>query len=192
VAVAGRAARWRFHLAERGAESALFDPAFDTAAGALWARQVLSPEYLALLKVTLPEQALSDARLELALAPRCAWAYLEMALATSMEASGSTDSRRLSRVWLRAAGREPTPDEMLQSVDDDLRAADALRGWVLALLIEERQLTRHGRRWFAETAAIRWLRDAWFAEAHTTAEDVAEGLGLGRMEPTPLVERCRP
>lgn len=192
LAAAGRSARWHFLLAERGAETALFDPAFETAAAVIWARQALSSEFLSELGLALPPSAVADVRLELAVAPRLAWAYLHQALASPPGESGSPEAAGLERLWRRAAGRDATPDEVLQLVDADLRAADALRGWVFALLIEERLLTRHGRRWFVEVAAMRWLRDAWFAEAYATAEDVAEGLGLGKMEPSPIVDRCRP
>lgn len=162
------------------------DPAFDVAAGVVFRRLVLSGPWAT--DTAMPDRArwIDRARFEEACRPRVAWARLDRALA------GRSGRDAVDEVWWRAAGRPPTPTERALAGRAPLEAGDGLRGTVYGLLLEERLCTAHGRRWYRDRSAGKRLRELWDGEVEETAETLAAAAGLGRMEPTPVLDRCRP
>jgi hypothetical protein len=92
----------------------------------------------------------------------------------------------------RATGRPMPAGELSAAAEAGPGWADELRGTILGLLLEERLRTRHGRCWIAERRAAEFLGEVWEAEPHDTAESMAASLGVGTIEPTPLLDGCRP
>jgi hypothetical protein len=92
----------------------------------------------------------------------------------------------------RACGRASGPDREAALRDADPYGAAVVRGIALAVLLEERLLTRFGHAWTAERRAGALLAELWEADADETAESAAAALGLGRMEAAVLVDRCGP
>ncbi len=188
LGVLGRAARAAFVTRQRGIDAALWcDPAFGHAAEVLFRRLSLSPAFLRWAGVAAGEDLLADLRLEEALAPRTAWAYLCLAVGP-----GPPDRQAARRTLRRALAREAAPGELSAVWNADPEGAAELRGTMLGLLIEEKLLQRFGRRWFVERAAGRWIRDAWADDWDETAESLCAGLDVGTMEVAPVLDRCRP
>jgi hypothetical protein len=88
----------------------------------------------------------------------------------------------------RATGRDPSP----RNVEEDGSGASELRGIVFGALLEERLLTRFGRRWFLDRGAARFLRECHLGEPGETVESMAGELRLGTIEPAPIVDVFRP
>jgi hypothetical protein len=189
----GEAARAAF-LREVGGDSLWrwADPAFAVASRTLFRRLVLSDAFRAAEGVAGPPALEQDLRYEEAVAPRRAWTYLLLATRSIEDPSRWPDPAAVREALERAAGRPPTPWQVEAAEDGDPRDAAELRGLVLGLLIEERLLSRHGRAWYRSVAARRELREFWEAESGQTAEGVAVALDLGTIEPTPILDRCRP
>jgi hypothetical protein len=184
----GWAARAEFVGERRGIDAALLaDPAHSVAAEVLVRRLALCPAFLDAAGVRLDVRALQDLGVEEAMAPRRAWAYLSLAVEDARSADPRVDER-----WMRAVGRPALPDERVGVAETDPAASAELRGTALGLLIEERLRTRHGRRWFDERAAVRWLWELWEADADQTAEEMAAALDLGTIDPAPVLDACRP
>ncbi len=190
VAQLGRAARWHFLATRRGAAVRWWDPGFDRAAEVVFRRSVGTPEFCEWAGLRVDETVLADLRLEEALAPRLAWTYLYFILHPGADGVPETDEveARLEN----ALGRSATPDLRSLTLRLDLGGADELRGTVYGLLLEERLLTRFGRRWFMDPAAVRLLRECWDAEAGQSVAEMAKALDLGTIEPTPVLDGCRP
>ncbi len=190
VAQLGRAARWSFLATRRGTSVRWWDPGFDRAAEVVFRRSVGTREFSEWAGVRVDETLLDDLRLEEALAPRLAWTYLYFSLHSGADGVPETDE--VEERLHNALGRSPTPDLRGLTLRLDLGGADELRGTVYALLLEERLLTRFGRRWFLDPAAVRLLREYWDAEAGSSIEEMANALDLGTIEPTPVLDGCRP
>lgn len=192
LAAFGRMARRAFVAGTRRAAGAVAaDPAFDVAAGVLFGRLMLSPTFRARFGPR-PEEGLdADLRLELALPPRLGWTYLYIAL-QGRGSEGDPPTAESGRALRRALGRPAAVDQLLVPFRCDPQGAAQLRGTVLALLLEERLLSRWGREWFSAGRAGRFLRECWEAEEEQTAESVANVLDLGTIEPTPILDGCRP
>jgi len=190
----GRSARALFVASLRGNAGALWsDPAFDSAAEVLFRRLVLNRDFREQHGPARNVELDRALRYEEALAPRLAWTYLDLVLRRSGR-SGSATVRdgEIGRAFQRAGGRPATLDQRIRLHAGDPVGAALLRGTVLALLLEERLLSRLGRGWYAVPAARGLLREFWEAEAEQTAESVASALGVGTIEPTPVLDRCRP
>ncbi len=189
----GRAVRATFLDRARGAAAWRWsDPAFSLAAGVLFGRLVDSPRFRESEGIAGPESLIADLRFETALAPRRNWTYLEVAGFSQELPSSEPDPRDVDALLGRANGRPGTIWERRLATEGDPRGAAALRGTVLALLIEERLLSRFGWDWFRERGAGRWLQEMWEAEPDTTAESLADALDLGTIEATPMIDRYRP
>ncbi len=188
LGVWGRAVRASFLRRERGPVAvALGDPAFAVAAEVPFRRLVLSEPFWDELGLggRVAEGLQRDLALNEALAPRRAWTYLSLALKPA-------DGAQADEALARASGLPPTVADRLGARGRDPYGAAMLRGIVLGLLLEERLLTRHGRRWFETMAARRTLEDGWDAEVGETAESLADNMDLGTIEPTPILDRCQP
>jgi hypothetical protein len=160
---------------------ATLDPAFAAGAGTLFGRLVLSGAFREWCGLSLDPDALRDLAFETALVPRAAWARLALA----EEAAGDEASLEIVR---RATGRDPCPGD----VEEDRSGASELRGIVFGALLEERLLTRFGRRWFLDRGAARFLRECHLGEPGETVESMAGELRLGTIEPAPIVDVFRP
>jgi hypothetical protein len=171
---AGRAAAWG-------------DPAFEAAARVLFRRLLLSRPFLEWAGIEPESRLCAALRLEEAVAVREAWSYLYLALEAKIPAPHEADE-----VLLRATGRPPDPGRAARVLDRDRSGAAVLRGTVLALLVEERLLSRYGWSWFRERAAGLWLAGCLEGEAGETAESMSTASDLGTIEPTPILDRCRP
>jgi len=192
LAAFGRAARACFVNDVAGPAGLVgADPAFEAAAGVLFRRLVLSPAFRSRFGPAADEGLDADLRLEEALAPRAAWTYLELARRRRSNEASPVDGEA-RRALRRALGRPAAVDELRDVLATDPRGAAGLRGTVLALLLEERLMSRWGRGWFLEPRAGTFLREVWEAETGQTAESVADGLDLGTIEPTPILDGCRP
>jgi hypothetical protein len=172
---------------ENPAAVVLGDPAFAVAPRVLFRRLVLSDVFLQWAGVDVGRGFATDARLEEAVATREAWSYLYLA-----SSGGEPEPTEVDRVFRRCSGRPPDPGRRARVLERDLSGAAELRGTVLALLQEERLLSRFGRRWFLDRSAGTWLAGCWEAEAGETVENVSEQCDLGTIEPTPILDRCRP
>ncbi len=190
VAQLGRAARWSFLVSRRGAAMRWSDPGFDRATAVIFRRLVATHEFCEWAGIRVAERLLADLRLEEALAPRLAWTYLYFILHSG--ADGVPEMDEVEERLENALGRSATPDLRSLTLRLDLGGADELRGTVYGLLLEERLLTRFGRRWFLDPAAVRLLREYWDAEDGHSAEEMANALDLGTIEPTPVLDGCRP
>jgi hypothetical protein len=188
----GAAGRQRFLRRVRPADWHWCDPAFSSAAEWLFRRLALGSPCLEWLGLGGGPPWLAALRLEIALAPRQAWAYLCLAAESITGAVDPPPPTRVEQLLALVQDRAPTPRERAAALDADPAGASDLRGMVLALLLEERLLTRFGRRWFLDEAAWRQLRECWEAEPDETAESMAAALDLGRIEPTPVLDRFRP
>lgn len=189
----GRAVRAEFLRSRRGARWRWCDPAFETCADVVFRRLALQPFFFERFGVAIGDTGRRQLRLDDALAPRRAWAYLELTMEnTTTAAYGLPPRQEVERALRRALARPGTPIERCRAMDCDPRGASELRGTALGLLIEERLLTRFGRGWVDEARAWDFLRDCWEAEPDETAESMAGALGVGTIEPTPVLDGCRP
>ncbi len=187
VAVGVQAAR-AVHVRTSG-RSGSCDPAYAAAASALGRRLASSPTFLETAGIFLDHRVRNATAWAAAVVPRKDWAYLDVAVSFPRAAATEDEAwRRLER----ATGLLPTPDEIANRFEPPSEAGPALRGTAFALLLEERLLTRFGRRWFEQLAARRLLRELWDAEPHEAPEEMATALSLGTMDSAPLIERCRP
>jgi len=160
------------------------DPAFAVASRVLFRRLVLNEAFRAAVGLEGRESLVIDVRLEEALAPRLSWTYL--LLATRSDADSANEA------IVRATGRTAYPLRWGVRDESDPCGAAELRGTVLGILMEERLLCSIGRNWFESPGARRFLQETWEAEWQETAESVASALDLGTIEPTPILDRCRP
>jgi hypothetical protein len=184
----GRGVRAAVVRERRGDGAAwLGDPAFSVAVDVLFRRLPLTPSFAADAGLPGYEAWVHDLAFEEAVRPRrdAAWARLTLDPPTDVPA-------RFEERMARAAGRPPWPLALEPLWRGDPCGFDRLRGTVLGLLVEERLWTRFGTRWFADRGAARWLTEVWEAEPDATAESMAEQMSVGRMEPTPILDRCRP
>jgi hypothetical protein len=172
----------------RGAAEARWcDPAFAVAAEVLCRRLILSRPVRAQIGLRTGESLRLDLRFEEAVAVRMGWSYL-----VSVLDRGGSRGERLESAIRRAAGRPATALDAVWIREEDPVGAAILRGTVYALLLEERLMIRYGRDWFRSTAARDLLRECWEAEPGESAESMARALDLGTIEPTPIIEGCRP
>ena len=181
----GLGARANFLTGHVGPEAVRWaDPAFAPATCTLIAGLSLSPVFRNELGLEWPEETQEELLRELALAPRLAWTYVS---------SGGRPRAPSEAVALelirRATGRPGSFDELVEFEERDPTSASLLRGAILGLLLEEALKTRFGHRWYRSRAAHGLLREIWEAESGETAESMARTLGLGRIEPTPLLDR---
>ena len=168
------------------------DPAFAVASRVLFRRLASNEAFRGAVGLEGPEDLAVDLRLEEALAPRISWTYLLLAIRSESSPAGSSSSVAPDEALRRATGRIADPLRSgLRDASDPSGAAE-LRGTVLGLLMEERLLCAVGRDWFTSRNARRILNEAWEAERQETAESVASALDLGTIEPTPILDRCRP
>ena len=183
----GRAARAGFLRSVAGPAAARWsDPAFSWAVDVAYRRLIRSRRFLA--EVGLAWSPRIDAALchEEALAPRLAWTYLWL------YRDGEPSQVEMEEGALRATGR-PAPPAWRWSLEErEPDGASELRGTVLGLLLEERIKTRFGHDWYRTPSARRFLREIWEAEPQETVESMASALGLGTIEPTPVLDCCRP
>lgn len=163
------------------------DPALAVAAEVLFRRLALSRAFADHFGLDGYDLWRPDLIFEEAVRPRRDAAAARLAFDPA-DVAGARFEERMRR----AAGRPPWPLRFEASSRTDPAGIHRLRGTVLGLLVEERLLTRHGTRWFRDRAAGRFLADAWEAEPDGTAESMAGEMGVGRMEPTPILDRCRP
>ena len=188
----GLAARAAF-LRERRREATHWtDPAFECSVDLIFRRLLHAPSSREWLDLGENPEAAADLRLEQALAHRLAWAYLVLALATTDDPADPPGEEVTEETLERALGRPATPGEKAAVVDGDPRGAAVLRGTVFALLLEERLLTRFGRDWVRDRGARRMLHECWEAEPDENVESMAAALSLGTIEPTPILDGCRP
>ena len=181
----GASARLAFLDEARGEAGHWTDPAFPHAAETLFRRLMLEPSFRQRAGMHDGPDLGRALRNEEALAPRLAWAYLSLAV-HRLRPSGAAE------VLERATGRPVTPGQRAAVTEAGPSVTGLARGYVLALLYEERLLTRFGRNWFFERAAGRTLREWWEAEPDVTASEMASELGVDRMEATLILDRCRP
>jgi pimeloyl-ACP methyl ester carboxylesterase len=163
------------------------DPAFASAVEAVFSRLALSEPFCRWAGIPTDPDFTSDLRFELALGPRLEWAYLSLALEGRAGAE-----RAVLDALRRAAGRDPDWETTARTWGREVAGASALRGTVLGLLVEDRLQTRFGRQWFLDRGATRFLLECWHGEAGETAESMAGALGLGTIEPAPIVDAFRP
>jgi hypothetical protein len=181
----GCAARSGAVARRRGAEALVVaDPAFEEAAARLLARLTLSPPFRAWAGLREDANTVAALRLEEARVPRRGWARLRTA---ACGASASEAREALER----GCGSAVPPGAEAQAKLETSGAA-VVRGAILAALLEERLMTRHGRAWFLAREAGRMLHEIWEAEPDETADSVAHALSLGRMTMDVLVEAYRP
>ena len=159
------------------------DPAFRWASAELFARIASRQRGLGRWVPPLDEAVRRDLSFEAALTPRVAWALGSGAPPESEEVGG-----RL----MRATGRPPSPARLLVLGSLPEEPTARLRGLLLAILLEERLLLRHGYLWWESRAARGLLVDLWAAESGETPRSVASALGLGTMDPSPLADAYRP
>jgi hypothetical protein len=188
LAAFGRGCRFAVVRRLRGDDAALTaDPAFDVAAEVLFRRLVLSSEFVRWSALAGRERWAADARFEDAVAPR-----VDGALLAVTRAPIELLAARSRETFARAAGRPSSPGRETRAWSRDPAVCDRLRGTALGVLVEERMLSRYGNRWFCDRSAGRWLFEAWEAEPGETAESMAGSMSVGRIEPTPVFDRCRP
>lgn len=184
---AGRAIRASFlHREEDPAVVAALDPAFGAAAGTLFTRLALSESFREWCGLSMDADSIRDLRFETSLLPRAHWARLTLSLEAEPGGDGTAEVLR------RATGRDALPEDRAASFSRDPSDASSLRGIVLGALLEDRLMTRFGRLWFLDRAAARFLKECFRGEAGETAESMAGTLGLGTIEPTPIVDVFRP
>jgi hypothetical protein len=70
----------------------------------------------------------------------------------------------------------------------DLRAADALRGAALEVLLRDAFKTRYGRRWWASRAAGDLLKELWATGNEYTLDELAVEMGLGSVSTGALAD----
>ncbi len=73
--------------------------------------------------------------------------------------------------------------------EDFFAAADHLRAFVLAAMIEERLAKSHGERWWTEPAAGVFLRELWAGGNRDRPLELARLLGVPALDEGPLVRR---
>jgi hypothetical protein len=178
---AGRLAEMRGTAAVRFA-----DRAFAYAAHTLWRRLVLCPRFRAEAGLRPDDAEIHDQAFHDAVAMRLAWAYLQT-VTTGID----PDDPEFETMIQRASGGPSTPAHRLAVSHRDPAGSAELRGTVLGLLLEERLRLRFGRNWFSRAEARRWMLEMWEAEPDLTAEEMANSLDLGTIEPTPMVDACR-
>jgi hypothetical protein len=188
----GQAIRLGFLRAHRGPVAHFVDPAFAVACGVLFRRLVLSRTFPNEIGIRIDPAALSALRLEEAVAPRLAWAYLQVAYDRSDHAGSAPDRRRIEETVERATQRPVSPAEVATARACTPAGSAVLRGTVLGILTEEHLQTRFGREWYLERRAVSCLREGWEAEPENTAESMAAAQGIGTIEPTPILDGCRP
>lgn len=190
----GQAVRFGFLVETRGAAAARWsDPAFPVAVQALYRRLPFSVAFRERFGLDWPPALLAALRFQEAVAPRLGWAYLvEIMNGASEGRFSGIENVSAGETIRRATGRPATIRQLLEIAEGDPEGAAILRGTVLGLLVEERLLSRFGRDWVAAPAAHRWLRGLWEAEPEQTAESLALAADLGTIEPTPLLDGCRP
>jgi len=188
----GQAIRLGFLRTHRGPVARFVDPAFAVACGVLFRRLVLSRTFPTEIGVRIDAAALSALRLEEAVAPRLAWAYLQVAYDSSRRAGSAPDRRRIEETVEHATQRPASPAELATARSCTPTGAAVLRGTVLGILTEEYLRTRFGREWYLERRAVSCLREGWEAEPENTAESMAAARGIGTIEPTPILDGCRP
>jgi len=71
--------------------------------------------------------------------------------------------------------------------DPFVQSADYLRGWLLAAQLTDALRHRFGATWWKSPAAGAYLRDAWSAGQRDTSEQLAQRLGVDRIDPEPLL-----
>lgn len=186
----GAGLRLAFCMRRAGPRAHFADPAFAVAARTLFGGIALQPAFEAWSGIELDDELRRALRLEVSLAPRRAWAYLWIG---SRGAGSEEPDTRMTCEMLERATQRPVPaGDIAAGAEARPDSADELRGTVLGLLVEERLLVRHGRRWIEQRAALRLLSEVWEAEPDETAESMASALDVGTIEPTPILDRCRP
>jgi hypothetical protein len=159
------------------------DPAFRWATSELFARIGERSRGIEAWSPPLDEATRRDRAFEASLVPRVAWA-----MAAGEPAGRDAEARRL----LRATSRPASVARFLGVGAIPAEPTARLRGVLLAVLLEERLLTRHGYRFWEAEAARTLLRDLWASEAQETPRSVASALALGTMDPSPLADAYRP
>jgi hypothetical protein len=160
------------------------DPAFEEAAARLFARLLLSAPFRVWAGLREEANVVAALRLEEARVPRRGWALLRS------EGCGAS-ACEVREALERASGSAVPPGAEAQGKLETW-GASVVRGAILAALLEERLMTRHGRAWFLTREGGRMLHEIWEAEPDETADSVAQVLSLGRMTMDVLVEAFRP
>lgn len=196
--IAGRL--WRLGFCARlGRESGAVwgDPGLEATAGLLFRRLALNPEFRREAgKDHDPAWILAVQRLE-AVDPRRVWTYLDWELngdwgrLPELGANPERDSG-VSGAFQRSQGQPISGSDLERALRYDTDSAATLRGWTLALLLEDRWQSRYGRRWYLDRKAVAELKEFWDGESGQTVESMARALGAGTIEPTPLLDGCRP
>jgi hypothetical protein len=160
------------------------DPAFRWASSELFGRIALRGRGLRRWIPDPPEEARLDLAFEAALAPRVAWAR-----ANDLSCGDDDDWKRALE---RVTGRPASPTRTLDAGPLAEDRAATLRGMILAALLEEHLLLRHGYAWWESISAVSVLKELWICERGETAESVARSLGLGTMDPSMIADAFRP
>jgi hypothetical protein len=178
--------RLGFVQARCGEVAARFgDPAAGAAARTVFGRLLLSSRFLETIGVALSEDLEADLRLREAVVPRRDWSYL-------FGVGAGPDEESLERSLERALAGPSTPDERRIPLEGDPWPASELRGRIWGLLLEDQLLLRFGTGWFRDRRALDLLCEIWEAEPACGLDAMAADLGVGTIEPTPVVDRCRP
>lgn len=110
-------------------------------------------------------------------------------------ANGAADPRALYRVTMERAYRFPLTeaDTAWYAVDQDewLFAADALRAWILAAMLEEHLVGKYGAEWWKSAEAGQELVALWARGNRDTPDEIARKLGASGLDPQALVRQLQ-
>ena len=109
-----------------------------------------------------------------------------------LNALGADEScRSLSELYAselsEATGFGYRSESYLQDTDPDFYSVDYFRAWCLEVQLAEALRERFGRRFWKERRAGDLLKELWNTGGSYTAAQLARELGLGEIDPAPLI-----
>jgi hypothetical protein len=70
-------------------------------------------------------------------------------------------------------------------------AADYLRAWLLEAMVDSQLKSQYGARWFERAEAATELKELWASGRDQSADEVAQRLAGGKIDPAAFVERIK-
>ncbi|MBI5366452.1 MAG: hypothetical protein HZA54_05415 [Planctomycetes bacterium] len=111
----------------------------------------------------------------------------ELALHRSKDPAGAPET--YAELLSIATGVRYPPEGYLYDLDRHFSSARYLRAWMLEAQIADYLIAHHGEDWFLNPAAGKFLKDLWATGQRHTAEEVAQLLGSGGLDPGCLRKR---
>lgn len=142
-----------------------------------------------ILEIGQPREALWVVHLRLLGLLRRSAALLQHELLLTEGGMGEGRGEAYRHLLGRAIRAEVPAEMALVDADPFLASAHTLRGWIGAALLSDGLRERFDEDWYRNDRAGPFLRELWNQGLRSTLEVTLEALGLGPLDPGPLLRR---